>query len=90
LDSVPLLGGIRDPGQSNVGQESDCVSFSNRCFPTKAVAIWRSTSDDQHLSLVAGYFSLAGCWSDPQDSAYQPPEGDPLFVVWASVAHSSA
>lgn len=36
------------------------VSFSNRCFPTKAMAIWLSSSDEQHIDLVTQYLSLAG------------------------------
>lgn len=32
------------------------VSFSNRCFPTKAVAVWSSTTDAQHVQLVRDYF----------------------------------
>src|SRR6185295_2088301 len=32
------------------------VSFSNRCFPTKAVAVWLDTTDEQHVTLVRSYF----------------------------------
>ena len=39
------------------------VSFSNRCFPTKAVAVWLDTSDEQHLTLVRTYFTAAGGWT---------------------------
>ena len=35
------------------------VIFSNRMFPTKAVYIWRVTSDMQHAELVQLYFHLA-------------------------------
>jgi SAM-dependent methyltransferase len=38
------------------------VSFSNRCFPTKAVAVWLGTTDQQHLVLVRRYFEAAGGW----------------------------
>ena len=30
------------------------VSFSNRCFSTKAVAVWVGSTDHQHLELVRG------------------------------------
>jgi ubiquinone/menaquinone biosynthesis C-methylase UbiE len=69
---------VLKPGASFV------VSFSNRCFPTKAVAVWRATDDQQHLNLVASYFALAGGWSEPEARAYQPTDGDPLCVVWAA------
>ena len=59
------------------------VSFSNRCFPTKAVAIWQNTSDEQHVQLVTSYFQLAGGWSRPETRAFTPAIGDPLYVVWA-------
>ena len=36
------------------------ISFSNRCFWTKAVAIWRALDDDGHTSLVELYLRDAG------------------------------
>jgi hypothetical protein len=36
------------------------VSFSNRCFWTKAVAIWRSLDDEGHAHLVERYLRGAG------------------------------
>jgi hypothetical protein len=36
------------------------VTFSNRCFPTKAVALWLALSDEQHAQLVAFYLQRAG------------------------------
>jgi hypothetical protein len=36
------------------------ISFSNRCFPTKAVAIWRQLSDDDHARLVEFYLQNSG------------------------------
>jgi SAM-dependent methyltransferase len=59
------------------------VSFSNRCFPTKAVAVWQGTSDEQHVQLVGSYFRMAGGWEEPQGRARLPEGADPLFVVWA-------
>lgn len=62
------------------------VSFSNRCFPTKAVAVWHSTTDEQHVQLVGSYFHLSGRWAEPQARAYEPAGGDPLYVVWSQRA----
>ena len=60
------------------------VSFSNRMFPTKAVYIWRASSDRGRVDLVGTYMEAAGNFEDiqgvlanPQDS----PPGDPLFAV---------
>lgn len=36
------------------------VAFSNRCFPAKAVAIWRSLYPHQHAPLVETYLREAG------------------------------
>jgi hypothetical protein len=36
------------------------ISFSNRCFWTKAVAIWRALDDDGHAHLVERYLQSAG------------------------------
>jgi hypothetical protein len=36
------------------------ISFSNRCFWTKAVAIWRALDDERHARLVERYLGHAG------------------------------
>ena len=36
------------------------VSFSNRCFPTKAVAVWLRLDDRGHAALVELYLKAAG------------------------------
>jgi SAM-dependent methyltransferase len=55
------------------------VSFSNRCFPTKAVAIWLAAGDDDHRTLVRTYLERAG-FVDVVDEDVATPD-DPLFVV---------
>lgn len=55
------------------------VSFSNRCFPTKAVAVWLSTTDAQHRALVRSYLDGAG-YTAIDDRAV-PTTDDPLYVV---------
>lgn len=60
------------------------LSFSNRCFPTKAVAVWLGTTDAQHVTLVRAYFEAAGGWMDVSAEDRSPGDGrDPLYVVWA-------
>jgi len=59
------------------------VSFSNRCFPTKAVAVWLESTDAQHLALVRAYFEAAGAWWDVTEESRSPADGDPLYAVWA-------
>ena len=62
------------------------VSFSNRCFPTKAVALWRGTGDAEHVWLVQEYFRRAGGFAAPKFEDLSPRAGltgDPLFAVGA-------
>lgn len=58
------------------------VSFSNRCFPTKAVAVWTSMSDLQHLALVTSYFESSGNWHDINTAIHTTGNHDPMFIVW--------
>ena len=39
---------------------SVAITFSNRCFPTKAVAIWGALDGDDHARLVQLYLDRAG------------------------------
>jgi hypothetical protein len=58
------------------------VTFSNRCFPTKAVRIWRELNDSGHLQLVAAYFRYSAEWAEVM--ARQPAtSGDPIYAVSA-------
>lgn len=59
------------------------VSFSNRCFPTKAIAAWRTMTDMQHVALVASYFEAAGNYSDINTELQTSGRHDPLFIVSA-------
>jgi SAM-dependent methyltransferase len=61
-------------------------TFSNRCFPTKAIRGWLATTDEQHCEIVSEYFRRAGGWDEPVAQRRTPPEhrGDPLFAVWAT------
>ena len=59
------------------------VSFSNRMFPTKAVAIWRSLDDIGHQNYVAVCMKQSGEFSAVEMADLSPgsPFGDPLFAV---------
>jgi SAM-dependent methyltransferase len=59
------------------------VSFSNLCFPTKAVAIWQSLSGPDQQRLVAAYMRAAG-FANIAAQAAIPSQGDPLWVVIGS------
>ena len=61
------------------------VTYSNRCFPTKAVAIWRVLSDRDHADLIALYFRLSGAFGQAEatDLSPNPGSSDPLYAVHA-------
>jgi Methyltransferase domain len=65
------------------------ISQSNRCFPTKAIRMWLSMNDRQHLELINGYFQYAGGFEVPRKAfditATLPGNGyrDPMFIVEA-------
>ena len=60
------------------------VIFSNRMFPTKAVAIWRMLDDQKHIDLVAAYFDYAGNFVGIEAHNWSPSAyTDPVYVVLA-------
>ena len=62
------------------------VSFSNRMFPTKAVAVWRALDEGDHARLIGHYFVETGLFEAPRlaDISPAPGRSDPLFVVAAA------
>ena len=65
------------------------ILYSNRMFPTKAVAIWRRLGDPQHADLIRAYFREAGGFAGVEYlncSPPFPPDSDPLYVVMARKA----
>lgn len=61
------------------------ITFSNRCFPTKAVAVWQTLDDKGHGRLVEHYLRQAGNWQDIRTLDRSPRRfwGDPLYAVVA-------
>jgi SAM-dependent methyltransferase len=58
------------------------ITFSNRCFPTKVVSIWRALDDVGHVALVARMLAEAGNWEGITRLDRSPRwRGDPLFAV---------
>lgn len=62
------------------------VTFSNRCFPTKAIDGWLKTSDAGRVVIVRSYFDRAGGFGDTtaQLRTRIDADGDPLWAVWAT------
>lgn len=59
------------------------VTYSNRCFPTKAVAIWRALDLRNHAGLVQIYFQSAGFTDVAVNVLANGMESDPLIAVSA-------
>ena len=61
------------------------VTFSNRCFPSKAIAVWHALDDRGHLALVQRFLAAAGGWHGIEllDRSPAPGRSDPLLAVVA-------
>jgi len=73
------------------------ISFSNRCFPTKAIDAWLQVDDSGRIAIVSSYFQETGLknsdtkWkkidvhdiskSDSNEHSTSPNYSDPLFVL---------
>jgi SAM-dependent methyltransferase len=69
------------------------VTYSNRCFPEKAVAIWGACNAEERARLIGAYFHYAGGWEDitAQDRSLNLGlPSDPLYAVWARAASEAA
>ena len=63
------------------------VIYSNRMFPTKAVAVWQSLDDRRRAQLIASYFHYSGDWEDIRAlniTPQLPHHSDPVYVVAAT------
>jgi SAM-dependent methyltransferase len=56
------------------------VTFSNRCFPDKAVYAWQVLDDNGHVALVQQYFAAAN-FGPTEVFAHRPKGGDPLYGI---------
>ena len=57
------------------------VSFSNRCFPTKAVAVWRALDATGHAALIELYLNRAGFRTSTTETLADGRRSDPLTIV---------
>ena len=59
-------------------------TFSNRCFPTKAVRGWLAVEEEQRPLIVAEYHRQAGGFDEPvAEQRLDGRRSDPLWAVWA-------
>lgn len=62
------------------------TTFSNRCFPTKAIWGWSVSDDATRQHIVATYFEISGAFTAATVETRVPPDTghDPLYAVWAT------
>jgi SAM-dependent methyltransferase len=61
------------------------ITYSDRCFPTKAVRGWLATDDEQHGLVIAELVRRSGRFTEPAVTLRTPPgAGDPLHAVVAT------
>ncbi|MEM9519883.1 MAG: methyltransferase domain-containing protein [Actinomycetota bacterium] len=59
-------------------------TFSNRCFPTKAIRGWLANNDRGRVQIVGRYFDLTDGFASPiGEHRNNGAIGDPLYAVWA-------
>ena len=78
IETFADVGRVLKPGAPFV------VTFSNRMFPTKAVAIWQYLDERDRVGLVTRYFKDSGAFEniDAIDkSAPTDPPSDPVYAV---------
>lgn len=77
------VGRVLKPGSPVV------ISFSNRCFPSKAVAVWHALDDSGRMRLVEGYLREAGSFENIRSLDRSPKRlfSDPLYAVVGESAH---
>ena len=79
IDVFQEIGRVLRPRRPSI------IAFSNRCFPTKAVAIWHHLDDEGRARLVGNYFDMSKRFGpyDISNISPNPGQTDPLFVVCA-------
>ena len=83
LEVLCEVGRVLRPGAPLV------ITFSDRCFPTKAIACWRLLDDEGHLCLIRHYLEEAGNWrivacgNARRCCSLEAAAGDPLYAVIA-------
>ncbi len=66
------------------------VTFSNRMFPTKAVALWQGANHHQRVTVVRGYFAQSATFEKIETVDRSAPTDPPSDPIWAVVGYKIA
>ena len=77
IETFADVGRVLKPGAPFI------VTFSNRMFPTKAVAIWQYLDERDRVGLVGRYFKESGAFERIDEIAKSAPTAPPSDPVWA-------
>ena len=79
VEVLAEVGRVLRPGGLSV------CTFSNRCFPTKAVRGWLAVPEQERPRIVADYHRQAGGFDEPvaEQRLAATWRSDPLWAVWA-------
>jgi len=74
---------LREVGRVLKVGSTAVITFSNRCFPNKAVAVWHQLDDAGHMQLVEHYLREAGNFENIRSLDRSSPRmfSDPLYAV---------
>jgi SAM-dependent methyltransferase len=74
---------LREVGRVLKVGSTAVITFSNRCFPTKAVDVWHRLDDAGRMKLVELYLRDAGNFQDVRSENRSPGRmfSDPLYAV---------
>jgi SAM-dependent methyltransferase len=65
------------------------VTFSNRMFPTKAVAFWQGASDRDRVEIVKQYFAQSGAFETIEVIDMSRREGPPSDPIWGVAGYTA-
>jgi SAM-dependent methyltransferase len=66
------------------------VTFSNRMFPTKAIALWQISTEQQRPEIVRRYFAEAQAFEKIEVIDHSRRTGAPADPIWAVAGYKKA
>jgi SAM-dependent methyltransferase len=66
------------------------VTFSNRMFPTKAIALWQHAGEAERATVVETYFARSGAFDNVEVIDRSEAQGAPSDPIWAVTGRKRA